>query len=104
MKPDSLNSVLDRINKKTGLHITPHMFRHTFVFMSKGLMTLSELQEALGHDESTTTLDIYGTMLSDTKEVANKIDKVFEKLDEELDKVEEKRGCKIINLSKRRAK
>ncbi len=104
MKPDSLNSVLDRINKKTGLHITPHMFRHTFVYMSKGLMTLSELQEALGHDESTTTLDIYGTMLSDTKEVANKIDKVFEKLDEELDKVEEKRGCKIINLSERRAK
>lgn len=104
MKPDSFNSVLDRINKKTGLHITPHMFRHTFVFMSKGLMTLSELQEALGHDESTTTLDIYGTMLSDTKEVANKIDRVFEELDEEMDNIEEKKECKIINLSERRAK
>lgn len=104
MKPDSFNSVLDRINKKANIHITPHMFRHTFVFMSKGKMTLSELQEALGHDESTTTLDIYGTMLSDTQGVADKIDKVFEKLDEELDKVEEKRGCKIINLSERRAK
>ncbi len=104
MKPDSFNSVLDRINSKAGIHVTPHMLRHTFVFMSKGLMTLSELQEALGHDESTTTLDIYGTMLSDTQGVADKIDKVFEKLDEELDKVEEERGCKIINLSKRRAK
>jgi len=70
--------------------------------MSKGKMTLSELQEALGHDESTTTLDIYGTMLSDTKEVANKIDRVFEELDEEMDKIEEKKECKIISLSKRR--
>lgn len=102
MKPDSFNSVLDRINKKANIHITPHMFRHTFVFMSKGKMTLSELQEALGHDESTTTLDIYGTMLSDTKEVANKIDRVFEELDEEMDKIEEKKECKIISLSKRR--
>lgn len=102
MKPDSFNSVLDRINKKANIHVTPHMFRHTFVFMSKGKMTLSELQEALGHDESTTTLDIYGTMLSDTVGVANKIDEVFEKLDEELDKVEEKEECKVINLFQRR--
>jgi len=105
MKPDSLNSVLDRINKKTGLHITPHMFRHTFVYMSKGKMTLSELQEALGHDESTTTLDIYGTMLSDTQKVANKIDEAFATLDEEINKIENKnykQSAKIINIFDRK--
>jgi len=102
MKSDSLNSVLDRINRKTGLHITPHMFRHTFVYMSKGHMTLSELQEALGHDESTTTLDIYGTMLSDTEKVANKIDEAFAVLDEEINKIETKHQAKIINLSERK--
>ena len=102
MKSDSLNSVLDRINRKTGLHITPHMFRHTFVYMSKGHMTLSELQEALGHDESTTTLDIYGTMLSDTEKVANKIDEAFAALDEEINKIETKHQAKIINLSERK--
>ena len=101
MKSDSLNSVLDRINRKTGLHITPHMFRHTFVYMSKGHMTLSELQEALGHDESTTTLDIYGTMLSDTEKVANKIDEAFAALDEEINKIETKHQAKIINLFER---
>lgn len=102
MKPDSFNSVLDRINKKTGLHVTPHMLRHTFVYMSKGLMSLSELQEALGHDESTTTLDIYGTMLSDTQKVASKIDDAFKALDEELDRIEEKQQAIVIDFEKRR--
>jgi integrase len=83
LKPDSLNSVLDRMNKATGLHVTPHMFRHTYVYLSKGILTLSELQENLGHDESTTTLDIYGTMLSDSKSVANKLNKAFENIDAE---------------------
>jgi len=100
MKPDSFNSVLDRINRKTGLHITPHMFRHTFVYISKGLMSLSELQEALGHDESTTTLDIYGTMLSDTQKVADKIDKAFAALDTEITEIEKKKQGKIIPFRK----
>lgn len=107
MKPDSLNSVLDRINRKTGLHITPHMFRHTFVYMAKGKMTLSEIQEALGHDESTTTLDIYGTMLSDTQTVASKIDEAFKKLNEEIEKIEnqsKKKGTVISLLDYRKAK
>lgn len=102
MKPDSFNSVLDRINAKAGIHVTPHMFRHTFVYMSKGLMSLSELQEVLGHDESTTTLDLYGTMLSDTQKVASKIDEAFAALDEEINKIEEKKGAKVINIFDRK--
>jgi len=103
MKPDSFNSVLDRINAKAGIHVTPHMFRHTFVYMSKGLMSLTELQEALGHDESTTTLDIYGTMLSDTGKVADKIDDAFSTLDEEISKLEKQQSAKIIKIDFRKA-
>jgi integrase len=100
MRPDSFNSAIDRINVKAGIHVTPHMFRHTFVFMSKGLLSRSELQEALGHDESTTTEDIYGTMLSDTHKVSNKIDEAFKDLDIEIDKIEEKKQGKVIQFRK----
>lgn len=104
MKPASLNSVLDRINLKTNKHFTPHMMRHTFVFMSKGLVSLSELQEALGHDESTTTLDIYGTMLSDTETTAKKLDNAFKDLDKAMseikEKAKEKELAKVIQLNK----
>lgn len=97
MKPDSLNSVLDRMNKATGLHVTPHMLRHTYVYLSKGILTLSELQENLGHDESTTTLDIYGTMLSDSKSVAEKLNKGFKNIDDE----QPEPSGKVINFSER---
>jgi hypothetical protein len=64
-------------------------------------LTLSELQEAIGHDESTTTLDMYGTMLSDTKKVANKIDESFAMLDYEIEKIQEtKKQGKIIQFKK----
>ena len=56
VKPDSLNSVLDRMNKATGLMFTPHMLAY-YVYLSKG--SISRLQEIL-HDESTPLL-IYGT-------------------------------------------
>lgn len=58
------------------------------------------------HDESTTTLDIYGTMLSDTKTTASKIDDVFKGLDDEMEKIEEKSKeieiAKVIDFNKRR--
>jgi integrase len=117
LKPDSFNSVLDRINEKAqkgidekikegkdvkvnSFHVTPHMLRHTFVYMSKGRMSLSELQEALGHDVSTTTLDLYGTMLSDTEKVAKKIDDAFADLDDQLEKIEEKKDGKVVQFRK----
>ncbi|WP_131451612.1 hypothetical protein [Ruminiclostridium papyrosolvens] len=67
-------------------------------------MNLKELQEALGHDESTTTLDIYGTMLSDTKTTAIKIDDVFKGLDDEMEKIKvksvEREKSKVIQINK----
>lgn len=99
MRPDSFSNVIKRAAAKVGIHASPHMFRHTFVYMSKGLMSLSELQETLGHDESTTTLDIYGTMLSDTVKVANKIDEAFKKLDEEIKSIDKKPKDNIVDFS-----
>ena len=97
LKPDSFNSVLDRMNRATGLHITPHMFRHTWVYLSKGVLSLAEIKECLGHDDTTTTLEIYGTMLSDSATTAKKLDKVFEGIDNDMDEKEPDQSCKIIH-------
>jgi integrase len=78
MRPNSFYNVFRYIKKNTGIDVYPHAMRHTFVYYSKNKLSLSELKDALGHDESTSTLDIYGNMLSNTKVVAEKIDDVFE--------------------------
>jgi integrase len=105
LKPSSFNGVFRKRN--FGFKVTPHMFRHTFVYLSKGKLSLSELQEALGHDQSTTTLDIYGLMLSDTVSVADKIEQSHAELDKKLKEIQErregKRDEKIISLIERKA-
>jgi integrase len=88
LRPASFNKMLDKKDFK--FRVTPHMFRHTFVYLSKGKITLSELQEALGHDQSTTTLDIYGVLLSDTVSVADKIDAAYKELENNLREIEKK--------------
>lgn len=98
MRPDSFSNVIKRAAAKVGVHASPHMFRHTFVHMSKGLMSLSELQEVLGHDESTTTLDIYGAMLSDTVKVASKIDEAFKNLNAEIKSIDKKQKDNIVDF------
>ena len=61
----------------------------TIPYLTRDSMTLKELQNALGHDESTTTLDIYGDILADSMEkTANKIDDVFDKMNKEMEKIE----------------
>ena len=99
LQPKSLTKTISRAAERSGIHVTPHMLRHTFVYMNKGLLSLSELQEALGHDESTSTLDIYGTMLSDTETVAKKIDVAFKDIDEEVLKIENRAPSKVISFN-----
>lgn len=77
LRPKSLNNVFRRVKENAGVDVSPHSLRHTFVYYSKNKLTLSELKDTLGHDASTSTLDIYGDMLFDASKVANKIDKVF---------------------------
>lgn len=89
LRPGSLNNIIEK--KKLGFKCTPHMFRHTFVYFSKGKLSLSEIQEALGHSKSTTTLDIYGLMLSDTVSVADKVEQSFAGLDDKLAEIRNKK-------------
>lgn len=100
MRGDSYYNVISRAAAKLGIEAYPHMFRHTFVYTSKDVLSLSELQEALGHDESTTTLDIYGEMLGDTHKTAQKIDSAFESLEKEIEKIDSGSKSKIIKFPK----
>lgn len=96
LQAKSFYTMLVRAAKKVNVKATVHMFRHTFVYISKGLISLSELQEALGHGKKTTTLDLYGDMLSDTIDTSKKIDKAFLDLEKEMEKIENKEDTKII--------
>lgn len=78
MLPNSFYNVFRKIRQKTGVQVSPHSMRHTFVYYSKHKLSLSEIKDALGHDETTSTLDIYGTLLANTKEVAAKLDEAFQ--------------------------
>lgn len=101
LRPSSFNNMLTK--RKFDFKVTPHMFRHTFVYLSKSKISLSELQEALGHDQSTTTLDIYGLMLANTVTVADKIEMAYKELDEAIkEKEKKKQESNIIDFTQRR--
>ncbi|OAA93049.1 tyrosine recombinase XerD [Clostridium coskatii] len=106
IRPDSYYTLIRRFSVKAGIKASPHCFRHTFVYLTRGNLSLKDLQNILGHSESTTTLDIYGNMLNDnTKKNIEQIDNVFNTVDKEMDKIKEE---KIKNTGKiipfRRAK
>jgi hypothetical protein len=69
-------------------------------------LSLKELQDILGHDESTTTLDIYGDMINDTTDAkADTIDEVFSGIELEIEKARaeiESKECKVIDFSARK--
>lgn len=93
IRPDSFHTMLSRFAKKAEVKASAHCMRHTFVYMMRKTFTLKDLQNALGHDESTTTWDLYGDILNDSMiENASQIDNVFDKVDEEIVKIEEKKN------------
>jgi integrase len=77
LKPHSLNNVFRRIQERTGVMATPHSMRHSYVYYTKNKLSLSQLKDTLGHELTTSTLEIYGDMLFDPEEVASKIDESF---------------------------
>lgn len=109
IKANSYYHMLKRFGEKAGIEVYPHSLRHTFTFRMRNKLSLKELQNALGHDESTTTLDIYGDMIDDTMDkTASQIDDVFTNIDLAIEnkKIEEehKEQAKIINIFERRNK
>jgi integrase len=104
IRPDSYLKVIARAAKKSGIKASPHCLRHTFVYHMRNKLTLKELQEMLGHDESTTTLDIYGNMLNESNEkVAKDIDDVFGNLEAEVEEIENKKSGKVIQFKRKKA-
>lgn len=99
LRPGSYYTMIARYAAKAGIKASPHCLRHTFVYMTRETLSLKELQAILGHDESTTTLDIYGDIINDsTAKTASRIDEIFSKIDEEAEKVVEKKEAKVISL------
>jgi integrase len=89
IRPDSYHTMLRRFAEKAEIKASAHCLRHTFVYLSRESMSLKELQAILGHDESTTTLDLYGDILEESMtKTANKIDDIFNKVEKEMEKIE----------------
>jgi integrase len=67
LQPITLNHLFQRVSKKCGIYITPHMLRHSFA-MEKRVDLYADgvpnpekvLQVTLGHSSVVTTMSIYG--------------------------------------------
>jgi len=104
LHPTSYYTLIARASKRVGLKASPHCLRHTFVYMAREKLSLKELQYILGHDESTTTLDIYGDIINDsTEKTASRIDEIFDKVNSEIEKIGNEKGkqkCKVIEFKR----
>jgi integrase len=106
IKPNTYYHTIKRFAEKAGLDVHPHMFRHTWVYNMRKKLSLKEIQEALGHDETTTTLDIYGAMINDTIDsTASQIDEVFSSIEVKIEEARadiENKDFKLIDFNARR--
>ena len=81
--PLGLRSILLRLSKQTGINITPHSLRRTFVVLSiKGGMSLAHIQSLMGHSSLKMTLH-YARMNDDDLLLAHQehgpVDRFFHK-------------------------
>jgi integrase len=74
----AFNHSLEYFAGKAGIKVSPHMFRHTFVYTTRHALDIKELQKILGHARSTQTLDLYGDIVAITDVTASKIQAAFE--------------------------
>lgn len=67
--------MLRRFAEDAGIKAHPHAMRHTFVFLTKSVLTLNELQKFVCHDRKTITDEIYGNIIKEnTIQSADKLD------------------------------
>ena len=95
--PKSYYTMVRRFGEKAGIKVYPHAFRHTFVWLMRGCLSLTDLQNALGHERSTTTLDLYGMMINESAvKTANQINKVMKDLEAKMEAA--KKQKKVVSL------
>lgn len=82
MNPRNYYNIIYSYATQSGIKVSPHSLRHTFVYYMRNSLSLKELQNSLGHSSTTATLDLYGDILSEnTLEISNKVDDAFRKID-----------------------
>ena len=67
--PDSLTNYCNKLSKKTGIYIHPHMFRHTqaSLLIANGA-SIPDVSKRLGHAQISTTMNIYAHALRNADE------------------------------------
>ncbi len=67
MNPDVLNTMFSRLSKKTGIHVYPHLLRHTYATrLLKANYSPERVKYLLGHTSIQTTLDVYSHVIEET--------------------------------------
>jgi integrase/recombinase XerD len=67
MNPGVLNIMFTRLSKKTGIHVYPHLFRHTYATrLLKANYPPERVKYLLGHTSIQTTLDVYSHVIEET--------------------------------------
>lgn len=101
IKPNTYYHTIVRFAEKAGIKAHPHCFRHTFTYLLRNKVSLKELQNALRHEASTSTLDIYGNMIDDMNdETAMAMDNIFSKVEDEIEKglFESEKKSNVVSL------
>jgi len=70
----AINQLFKQLDKKTGIHVFPHLFRHTHATeLIKNGLDIYHVSQRLGHSSIHTTLDIYGHLTKeDLKSIVEK--------------------------------
>lgn len=69
MNPDSLTNYCNKLSKRLGFHIHPHLFRHTqaSILIAAGVPVTS-VSKRLGHAQISTTMNVYAHALKNADE------------------------------------
>jgi integrase/recombinase XerD len=71
MNPQVLNVMFRRLSQKTGIHVYPHLFRHTYATrVLKAGYSPDRVKHLLGHKSVQTTLDIYSHVIEEANLLA----------------------------------